>query len=401
MEDKTLQEIWPQCFGAQTYKAVFSDPVGKDCPYQKIVLNRLKDGFQAEQYTQKQVFHKNLTVQQAVAMGLELLSGVYRQLNAWDESYEYNLRISKSGRVLYRRKARAAQAPAPKTAHNREKRYLLEQGTVIPPLVDMGIFTSQGKVVESMYDKYRQINRFVELLSDELDRLDLTKPLTILDFGCGKSYLTFIMYYYLVEVRGLKVNMVGLDLKKEVIAHCNEAASKYGYRDLHFELGDINGYRCDSPVDIVVTLHACDLATDYALCNAVHWNARLILSVPCCQHELNGQMQSEELSILTRYGIVQERTAALMTDAIRANLLTYCGYKTQLLEFVDLSHTPKNLLIRAVKTKIPLSAKRHALEEVERLMKAFSFSPTLYRLLVAKQGEAGEEGCACAGTENG
>ena len=270
-------------------------------------------------------------------------------------------------------------------SHNRKKTYLLEEGKVIPPLVDMGVFTADGKIIRSHYDKYRQINRFVELLEDELKKLDLTKTLRILDFGCGKSYLTFIVYYYLVYVRGLNVDVTGLDLKEDVIKNCNAAAARYGYKGLHFEMGNIAGYNCETPVDIVMTLHACDTATDYALYNALQWNAGLILSVPCCQHELNRQMYSETYSALTHFGIVKERTAALMTDAIRADLLIAAGYDTQILEFVDLSHTPKNLLIRAVRSKVSEKNRESALQEVQRLMEEFHLEPTLYTLLYGKK----------------
>ncbi len=210
-------------------------------------------------------------------------------------------------------------------------------------------------------------------------------PLRILDFGCGKSYLTFILYYYLTEVRKLPVEITGLDLKADVIEKCGAAAEKYGYTGLRFQQGDVAGYDSPAPADIVVTLHACDTATDYALFHAVRRGAKMILSVPCCQHELNGQMQSETLSLLTRYGIIQERFAALATDAIRGALLEYCGYKTQLLEFVDLAHTPKNLLIRGVK-KRPAGSPHGlaALKEAQRLMEEFHLNPTLYRLMFPK-----------------
>lgn len=353
--------------------------------YHKIVLNRLESGWQAEQYTEKQVFHKTLAEDGMGAFLLEALSSVFRQCNAWDGEWEYIIRISKGGKAFFQRK-KAVQAPGEKRDHNRKKNYILEEGTAVLPLMDMGIFTSEGKVVRSMYDKYRQINRFVELIDDEIDSLPKDRTVTVIDFGCGKSYLTFILYYYLTELKGLDVQITGLDLKKDVIENCNRAARKYGYKGLRFEPGNINGYDCLHPVDMVISLHACDTATDYALYNAVRWKAKLIFSVPCCQHELNRQMKSEELSILTRYGIVQERTAALMTDAIRGNLLTACGYKTQLLEFVDLSHTPKNILIRAVRTVIPASVKKKARREVEELKQTFGFQPTLDKLLFPEDG---------------
>jgi len=255
----------------------------------------------------------------------------------------------------------------------------------IPPLIDLGIITKDGRIVASMQHKYRQINRFLEMVDDAV-RKHGRKTLKVVDFGCGKSYLTFIVYYYLNEVRNIETEIVGLDLKEDVVATCNAAALRYGYGRLRFIQGDIGEYAGtsrDKQVDMVMTLHACDTATDYALYHAVRMEADIIFAVPCCQHELNAQINDETLRLLTRYGIVRERAAALMTDAIRANLLAYSGYKAQLMEFVELTHTPKNLLIRAVKTYIPNSVRQRMLAEVDELREAFGLNPTLYGLLVS------------------
>lgn len=362
-------------------RLVISKPV-KGGTYRRAEILWKEEYYQIARYTQKQVFHENVE-KEALGEHLLVLLEQFLQLNAWDEDFEHMILISGKGKVTYKKKKqnRAQTAVQETEGHNRKKHYLLKEGTVIPPLVDMGIFTADGRVVRSMYDKFRQINRFLELIEDEISHRKLTH-LNIIDFGCGKSYLTFILYYYLTQVRGLSVEMVGLDLKADVIEKCNAAAVKYGYDTLHFELGDINGYECTFPVDMVVTLHACDTATDYALYNAVCWNANMIFSVPCCQHELNSQMQADTLSLYTRYGIIQERMAALTTDAIRGNLLEACGYKTQLLEFVDFAHTPKNILIRSVKRPMPVpSVAKKMLGEVQAVIEEFHVEPTLYRLL--------------------
>ena len=384
-EKSELQKIIQTLWSSKLYKIILSNPTGEGA-YRKIVLNRQKKGWQAEQYTEKQVFHENLPEGKVQDYLMENMSGAFRQCGAWDGTFEHTVRISKKGKVTGMKKRTAqTEAPKAKTENNRKKNYLLEEGTVIPPLVDMGIFTAEGKVVRSMYDKYRQINRFVELIDDEIDALPKDQTIRIIDFGCGKSYLTFILYYYLVELKKRDVEITGLDLKADVIAHCNKAAEKYGYDKLHFQVGDIGGYETAEQIDMVISLHACDTATDYALYHAIRWKAKLIFSVPCCQHELNKQMKSDNLSILTRYGIVKERTAALMTDAIRGNLLTESGYRTQLLEFVDLSHTPKNLLIRAVRSMIPASAKKQARAEVDAIEKEFGLQPTLDTLVHGKE----------------
>ena len=384
-EKSELQKIIQTLWSSELYKIILSNPTGEGT-YRKIVLNRQKKGWQAEQYTEKQVFHENLPEGKVQDYLMANMSSVFRQCGAWDGTFEHTVRISKKGKVTgMKKRTTQTEAPKAKMENNRKKNYLLEEGTVIPPLVDMGIFTAEGKVVRSMYDKYRQINRFVELIDDEIDALPKDQTIRIIDFGCRKSYLTFILYYYLVELKKRDVEITGLDLKADVIAHCNKAAEKYGYDKLHFQVGDIGGYETAEQIDMVISLHACDTATDYALYHAIRWKAKLIFSVPCCQHELNKQMKSDNLSILTRYGIVKERTAALMTDAIRGNLLTESGYRTQLLEFVDLSHTPKNLLIRAVRSMIPASAKKQARAEVDAIEKEFGLQPTLDTLLHGKE----------------
>jgi len=265
------------------------------------------------------------------------------------------------------------------TPHDRVKNRLLNEGTSIAPLVDMGVFTQEGRVAAPMQHKFRQINRFLEMIDDTLD--DSVTRLSVVDFGCGKSYLTFVLYHYLTQIRGIQVQMVGLDLKADVIQNCEAAARKYGYDGLSFMQGDIGAYSEKHCADMVITLHACDTATDYALYHGIKMNASRIFAAPCCQHELKAQIKTDALSLLTRYGTVKDRAATLMTDAIRANLMAYSGYKTQLMEFVELTHTPKNMLIRAVKTKMPLSARNMYLKEVDALCAAFNLKPTLYRLL--------------------
>ena len=375
-----IYEALKEVLASQPYKLVLSS--GKGCEYQKIVVQLKGDYYQIEKYTQKQVFHENVKPAELEEALHALLELGYRQLNSYADAEQMEMKISKKGKVLLnRRKQEGAAAKAAPASHNKEKNYILKEGSIIPPLVDLGIFTADGRVVKSMYDKYRQINRFIEIVDDAVSSWDEGKELTIVDFGCGKSYLTFILYYYFVELRHLPVNMIGLDLKADVIEHCNQVAQKYGYDRLRFEMGDINGFRYEGAIDMVITLHACDTATDFALYNAIQWNTKMIFSVPCCQHELNAQIKTDELSVLTKYGIIKERVAALLTDGIRGSLLEACGYKTQLLEFVDLTHSPKNILIRAVKSNVSAKKKQASLDEVKRSMETFSVEPTLYRLL--------------------
>ena len=376
---KTLDEV----FEKEVIKIVISNKVKKDEKYNKVNIslkeNNKNKFYQIEKFTDKQVFHENIKIDEINEKVYEIIDGKYKQMTAWSSSETFDLKISKKGKIFLGKKKNDNSKIITK-GHNKEKNYILKEGMIIEPLIDLGVFTKEGKVVNSKYDKYKQINRFIEIIDDEIKKNDY-KELTILDFGCGKSYLTFVLYYYFVKIKNINVKMIGLDLKEDVIKKCNEIAKRYNYDNLHFELGDINGFKYNNKVDMVITLHACDTATDYALYNAIKWNSKMIFSVPCCQHEFNAQMKAEELSILTKYGIVQERVAALMTDSVRGNLLECAGYKTQLLEFIDIAHSPKNILIRASKANISKEKKEKSLVEVQNLMNTFSFEPTLYNLL--------------------
>lgn len=378
-----LKRVLDEVFNDEIIKIVISNKLNKEVKYNKITVN-LKEAnkgkfYQIEKFTDKQVFHENISIESINEKVYECLKGNYKQLSAWSDNYTYDMKISKKGKVFLGKK-KSDNSKVVKKGHNKEKNYILKEGMIIEPLIDLGVFTKEGKVINSKYDKYKQINRFIEIIDDEIKKNDY-KELTILDFGCGKSYLTFVLYYYFVKIKNINVKMIGLDLKEDVIKKCNEIAQRYNYDNLHFELGDINGFKYNNKVDMVITLHACDTATDYALYNAIKWNSKMIFSVPCCQHEFNAQMKADELSILTKYGIVQERISALMTDSVRANLLECAGYKTQLLEFIDISHSPKNILIRASKSNISKEKKEKSFKEVNNLIKTFNFNPTLFNLL--------------------
>ncbi|AYE33622.1 class I SAM-dependent methyltransferase [Clostridium septicum] len=382
MEDlkKAINEIAKE----EIIKIIVSNKTNKDIKYNKISFilkenSKKKKYYQIEKYTDKQVFHENIETNALEKKLMEYVSSNYKQVGAWSSETTFDLKISKKGKVHLGKK-KSNNLKLVNKGHNKEKNYILKEGMIIEPLIDLGIFTKEGKVINSKYDKYKQINRFIEIVDDEIKKNDY-KELNILDFGCGKSYLTFVLYYYFVQIKKIKVKMIGLDLKEDVIKKCNEIAKRYNYENLHFELGDINGFKYNNKVDMVITLHACDTATDYALYNAIKWNSKMIFSVPCCQHEFNAQMKTESLTILTKYGIIRERMAALMTDSVRANLLECLGYKTQLLEFIDIAHSPKNILIRASKTNISKEKKEKALNEVKALMKEFNFNPTLFNLL--------------------
>lgn len=340
----------------------------------------LKDSlyFQITEYKGKQVFHENLEKPEAVDYIAEQMAHFFGQMVLESAKKTVHVLVSKKGTMTIKQKVQKNEIKPAELSHNRKKRYILEEGTPIPFLVDLGVQTAEGKIVRSRYDKFRQINRFLEFIQDIVEALPKGRELTIVDFGCGKSYLTFAMYHYLKVMKGFDIRVIGLDLKEDVIAYCNELKEKYGYEKMTFTTGDIASYTGVEAVDMVVTLHACDTATDYALEKAVKWGASVILSVPCCQHELNGQIKNEALSAVFQYGLLKERIAALVTDGLRAELLEQCGYDTQVLEFIDMEHTPKNILIRAVKRHKESGSD---LTKYQRCCDALGAEPMLGRLL--------------------
>ena len=337
--------------------------------------------YQMETFRGNQAFHENLSADEACEKMLEAMENM-KQMQLVTADAEFSVLISKKGKVTIKKKQKKAKMRPLDLNHNRKKQYILQEGVPVPFLQDLGVMTEEGKIVHARFDKFRQINRFLEFIEDILPQLDSGRELTILDFGCGKFYLTFAMYYYLHELKSYDIRIIGLDLKEDVIEHCDALARDYGYDKLKFLTGDIASYTGEDCVDMVVTLHACDTATDFALEKAVRWGAKVILSVPCCQHELNRQIANKELYPIMDYGILKERMAALLTDGIRAKLLENAGYETQILEFIDMEHTPKNLLIRAVKRQ---EGSKKLPEELKACMEAYHVKPTLADLLTEKE----------------
>ena len=364
-------------------KGVISGKKDKNQKNEKVKIDTIlikdKPILQFATYTDKQVFHKNVEESEAKDLILFFLTDEFNNLELTTEDYIYSYRITQKGKVLSNKRKTKEVSLVP-ISHNKKKNYILEDGTLVPALVDLGIQMPDGKVTKAGYDKFKQINRFLEIIDDCISE---EKHLNIIDFGCGKSYLTFILYYYFVEIKKMDVNITGLDLKEDVIDHCNEIAEKYGYSKLKFYKGDIAKYKEKNDIDMIVTLHACDTATDYALYHAITMNVKYIFSVPCCQHEINLELDSKNLHIINKFGILKDRFSALLTDAIRANILQYYGYKTNVMEFVDFENSPKILLIRAVKTNNSLNPKIK--EEIDAILREYNISQKLYSLLFTKE----------------
>lgn len=294
------------------------------------------------------VIHENLEPNEATIKIEELLDKTFKQGMFFTKEGDYQILISKKGKVrILKKKPTKFEI---NLSHNRKKEYIIEDGKPCDFLIRLGVMNDNGKVVSKRYDKFRQINRFLEMVEDIIPSIEKKETLNIIDFGCGKSYLTFALYYYLVDILNLDVNIVGLDLKKDVILFCNKVAKDLNYDKLEFIHGDIENLEGARDVDMVVTLHACDTATDAALVKAISWDTKVILSVPCCQHEFYDKIESSILEPMLKHGIIKEKLSSLVTDSLRANILEIAGYQVQLLEFIDMEHTPKNILIRAIKS---------------------------------------------------
>lgn len=391
-----LRQLLEECLNENLLHMVFSGVKRAEAAIKikvRPMLVKQSLVFQAAFWDGKKEKHTNFEKEELISAALLWMEQDYKQLQVDTAQVSASVLVSKKGKVTMKKRRLEKARPKAELSHNRKKRYVLEEGTPVPFLVELGVMTPEGRVINSKYDKFRQINRFLEFIEDICPVLPRNRELTMIDFGCGKSYLTFAMYHYLCNLQGLDLRIIGLDLKEDVIEHCNKLAKKFGYEKLQFLCGDIADYEGVDQVDLVVTLHACDTATDYALAKAVNWNARAILSVPCCQHEVNKQIKNEVLLPVLQYGLLKERMSALITDGLRASLLEQQGYEVQVLEFIDMEHTPKNILIRAVKKKAAKQINaidrkndhREVMQEkqaaLENCMEFLQVNPTLKGLL--------------------
>lgn len=377
MEFEQMKEQLLALFTNKTLiQATISQPRQKSNDLKRVKLKpveiRGEYMIQLEYQYERILKHSNIPLSELNRQFDELFEQ-FRQAHVEFTEQTVQIQLSKKNKVLWKTD-RSTSSKQLNLSHNRKKQYLLDDSRTYPFLVRLGVQSDDGKIKKQKYDKFKQINRFVEFIDDSLTYLPKDKQIRILDFGSGKSYLTFALYHYLKIEKGLNIRVTGLDLKKEVIEECNRIAHDLQYEDLEFLVGDINDYNEETAVDMVVTLHACDVATDMALARAVRWGAKVILSVPCCQHELNRQLQAPALSIMTQHGLIKERFAALATDSIRAELLSLVGYETQLLEFIDMENTPKNILIRAYYTgNMPTNEQRAKYVEFVQFLSAKPF----------------------------
>jgi SAM-dependent methyltransferase len=380
MENRELKKLLKETLHShQLVLAVFSHPRHRE-QGQKVsirpILLKAKPLYQISTRVLEKEVHQNVEAETAFEKISESYLKGFKQVLLRTTTETLHILINKRGETKVKRQAVSSQPPS--LSHNRPKQYLLKADQPVAFLSQLGIMNTQGKVLPGKEDKFRQINRFLDIVSDVVTHLDLTRPLHIVDFGCGKGYLTFALYHYLREMKGVEVDMIGLDLKEEVVHFCQELSCQLHYDQLQFQVGNINHYHPKKKVDMVITLHACDTATDAALEKAIRWGAEVILSVPCCQHELYGQLQNSSLQPILKHGILRERLAALATDAARAQILEILGYQSQVIEFIEMEHTAKNLMIKAVKRHTKTSVKE-ALRAYCEFKEALTIFPDLER----------------------
>ncbi len=356
-------------------KIVFSNPTYKSNENFKVLLENKGNFYQKSTYFEQKVKHINFNHDnEAIEDFFELFEIGYKQIDIVTSIKEIKILSNKKGNYKIIEKNKITNFEA--QGHNRQKQYILKEGENIPWLVKTGVMTESFKVIDKKYKKFKQINKFLEIIKDVEDEIEENG--TIIDFGCGKSYLTFAIYHYLNIIKNKNVRIIGLDLKKDVIENCNKLAKELGYDKLTFLNEDIGTFKHDGNVSMVVTLHACDTATDLALYNAVRWNSKVILSAPCCQHEIYQQIKNSNNGALLKYGIVKERLATLLTDSIRGTLLESKGYETNIIEFIEMEHTPKNVLIKAIYTG---NINNDALNEYKGLVDTYNIEQTLYKLM--------------------
>jgi SAM-dependent methyltransferase len=362
-------------------KAVFS-LAAKESAYKKAVIRKIgKDRYQIERFTDKQAFHENISENDLAEKVSSLFPSEFSQAEIFTDEYVYSAKYTKKGTFLHNRRKNDTFFPNESESHDRKKKYIIDIENLPPVFKELGIMTESGKVINSKYDKFKQICRFTELINDEVAK-DPKETFEIIDFGCGKSYLTFVIYYYFSEILGKKVKITGLDLKKDVIGKCNALSKKYGYDGLNFICCDIKDYRAETKPDMVIALHACDTATDIAIERAISWGAEYIFAAPCCQKEARKMIKTNNFDIITDYGIINERFCSAITDALRAKLIEYSGYSCDITEFIDLEHSPKNLLIRAKKKpSFDRLKKNKILSQIESIKKEFGIDITLSKLL--------------------
>lgn len=363
-------------------KGIWSNPRHKESA-QKIVIRpvQIKDTLmlQVTQTKGQKELHENIILSEVENL-LQTTCNGYKQVQLYTSQNDFACLINKKGTVHIKKLAPTLKAPTT-LSHNRQKNYLLDTPSSHDFLKALGLMDEKGKIKPSKYDKYKQINRYLEFVADCTDMLK-ADPIRIIDFGCGKSYLTFALYHYLTVILNKNVEVVGLDLKEDVIAYCDALARQLNYTHLHFQVGDIGNYTTNQAIDMVVSLHACNTATDAALEKAVGWGAKVILAVPCCHHEAYTQIQNDTLSPILKHGILKERIAALMTDGLRAQLLESCGYDVSVMEFIDMAHTPKNILIKALlKSENKLNKKN--LADYKKACDALNLSLSLEKYLQA------------------